>query len=117
MVGFRLDRTGKLLSTWLKESSGIPALDTQALAIVERAQPFPAPPADMDEDTLRFTLPVKFLTRRDLPRREKPEWERPGWEGPSAAALARPSWLGPPLESPKERPEVDAKIRSICRGC
>lgn len=59
-VGFRIDRTGKLLSSWLEENSGIPALDNEALALIERAQPFPAPPAELDEDAPRFAIPIVF---------------------------------------------------------
>jgi len=103
-VGFRLDRTGKLLSTWLVENSGIPAIDHEALALVERAQPFPAPPAELDEDSLRFTLPVVFQPS-------------PEWEGSSMAGWERPRWLGPPTESSKDGDAVSAKMRSICRGC
>jgi periplasmic protein TonB len=60
VVGFRIDRTGNLLSSWLEENSGIPALDNEALALIERAKPFPAPPAELNEDALRFTIPIVF---------------------------------------------------------
>ena len=43
-VIFALDREGKLISDEIKQSSGSSALDSAALAMVERAQPFPAPP-------------------------------------------------------------------------
>ena len=46
-VGFVIDRTGKLVSSWLAESTGIPAIDEHALAIVERSQPFPMPPPEL----------------------------------------------------------------------
>jgi protein TonB len=92
-VGFVLDRSGRLISTKLLESSGIKALDTEAVAIIERTQPFPAPPSEIDDDGLRLTLPLIF--RGDL--------------GMSS--------LGTPKEVEKEEARINAKLRSICRGC
>jgi protein TonB len=60
-VGFILDRTGRLVSHWLVESTGHRALDKESLAIVERAQPFPIPPPDIDEDHLRMIVPLNFI--------------------------------------------------------
>jgi periplasmic protein TonB len=67
-VGFVLDRNGKLVSRWLEESTGIPALDEESLAIVERAQPFPIPPPDLDENRLKLIAPLIFAAR--FPRRD-----------------------------------------------
>jgi TonB family protein len=39
-VGFVIDRAGKLVLNWLAESTGIPALDERALAIVEHSSHF-----------------------------------------------------------------------------
>jgi protein TonB len=60
MVAFVLDRSGKLISNKLKQGSGAQALDAEAVAIVERAQPFPAPPPELDDDRLKWVLPVDF---------------------------------------------------------
>ena len=87
-VGFVIDRTGKLVSSWLSESTGIPALDEHALAIVERSQPFPMPPPDLDDDRLRLIVPFIFESR--------PE--------PNGAIDQGEAVMG-------------AKMRSICRGC
>jgi protein TonB len=87
-VGFVIDRTGKLVSSWLAESTGIPALDEHALAIVERSQPFPMPPPELNDDQLRMTVPFTFDAR--------PEPGRASDFGEAA---------------------VGAKMRSICRGC
>jgi len=53
-VRFVLDRSGKLVSSWLEESTGSAILDAEALAMIERAQPFPAPPPEVDD--LNFRL-------------------------------------------------------------
>ncbi|PAY09757.1 hypothetical protein CK489_04070 [Bradyrhizobium sp. UFLA03-84] len=59
-VGFRIDRAGHLMSSWLVEATGIPAIDAEALAIVERAQPFPPFPADTAGEDFQFILPITF---------------------------------------------------------
>jgi len=89
-VGFVIDRTGKLVSNWLAESTGIPALDERALAIVERSQPFPVPPPELDDDRLSLIVPFDFQTR-----------PAPG----TYHALEQ------------ENAAVSAKMRGICRGC
>jgi len=65
-VKFVIDRQGKLLSRELVESAGSELLDAAALGMVERAEPFPEPPAEVSADRLIFTVPVMF------------QW-RPGW--------------------------------------
>lgn len=87
-VGFVIDHTGKLVSDWLEDSTGIPALDTQALAIIERSQPFPMPPAGLDEGKLR--MKVEFIFK---PRPE-------GYHS-----------------FDEEQAALKAKMRTICRGC
>ena len=47
-VNLEIDRAGRLKSTKLVRSTGIPELDTAALAAIEAAQPFPPPPEDND---------------------------------------------------------------------
>ncbi|HEX4181844.1 MAG TPA: TonB family protein [Caulobacteraceae bacterium] len=56
---FRMDRSGKVLGVWLRQSSGFPAFDAAAIAAVWRAQPLPAIPADFP-DFLNVTAPVEF---------------------------------------------------------
>jgi periplasmic protein TonB len=41
-------------------SSGVPALDEEAIAMVQRASPAPAPPPDAPKD---LTVPVQFELR------------------------------------------------------
>ena len=45
LVTFNLDRTGKVLSATVANSSGDAAFDSAAVAMVQRANPVPAPPA------------------------------------------------------------------------
>jgi periplasmic protein TonB len=87
MVAFVLDRSGKLISNEIKQSSGVKALDTEALAIIGRAQPFPAPPPQVDDNGLKVAVPLIFRgndTRKEFE---------------------------------KEEARINAKLRSICRGC
>ncbi|WP_249135336.1 TonB family protein [Bradyrhizobium sp. AUGA SZCCT0222] len=85
-VGFVLDRSGKLVSSWLRESTGIPALDAEALALIDRAQPFPAPPPKAADSQFKFGIQFFFTN-------------------------------GPHPDLVKEEATINAKMRSICRGC
>ena len=60
-VRFQVDRDGKLLASELITSSGTVLLDREALQVLERAQPLPAPPASvLHQGTVTVTLPVSF---------------------------------------------------------
>jgi protein TonB len=87
-VFFVLDRRGRLVSHWLTESTGHRALDEESLAIVERAQPFPAPPPNLEEDRLRLAIVFDYR----LPPGQSGSWEQ-------------------------EQARLRAKVNSICRGC
>lgn len=63
-VTFVIDRSGKLISRALTESAGSRPLDEAALAIVARAQPFPAPPPELKDDSFSFTVPIVFSGRQ-----------------------------------------------------
>jgi protein TonB len=93
-VAFTIDRSGNLVSDKLVQSTGFPALDAEAVAMVQRAQPFPPPPPQAGDDKLKFTLPVIFAL------------------------------ISPPIEPSKEDAIIQrqdaaalSKIRGICRGC
>ncbi|WP_229185741.1 energy transducer TonB family protein [Bradyrhizobium oropedii] len=88
-VGFRIDHAGHLVSSWLVENTGIPAIDAEALAIVERAQPFAALPNDVKDDTAVLTVPFIF--------------------GRASASFN-------PV-APWDSPALMAKLNSVCRGC
>ncbi|MGK5019141.1 energy transducer TonB family protein [Janthinobacterium sp. LB2P10] len=60
-VRFQVDRDGKLLASELITSSGTALLDREALQVLQRAQPLPAPPDKvLHQGTVTVTLPVSF---------------------------------------------------------
>lgn len=62
-VHFSIDETGRIASLEIAVPSGVPALDAQALAIVRKAAPFPAPPQGAQRS---FDANVSFVAQ---PRR------------------------------------------------
>ena len=50
IVGFRVDAQGNIESAWLARPSGHADLDAEALDMVRRSAPFPAPPAGADRN-------------------------------------------------------------------
>jgi protein TonB len=62
-VSFTLSRNGGVLSVSLGGSSGHSALDAETLAMVRRAQPFPAFPPDVKQSSMSFGAPVAFNLR------------------------------------------------------
>jgi periplasmic protein TonB len=60
VVSFVLDRTGHVISTRLVRGSGDSSFDAAALAMLQRADPVPAPPPLVADEGLTFTLPVVF---------------------------------------------------------
>ncbi len=63
VVSFTLDRSGRILSSSIVTSSGDPAFDEAALAMLKRSDPVPMPPPVIADDGLTFTLPVNFRVR------------------------------------------------------
>jgi len=59
-VAFSIDRSGRVLSARLVSGSGDGALDEEAVAMVRRASPVPAPPTGVGGGTVALTVPVKF---------------------------------------------------------
>ena len=59
-VSFVLDRGGHVLSAALVRSSGSAALDGEALALVQRAEPLPPMPPVMAGGSIRLTVPITF---------------------------------------------------------
>lgn len=55
-VGFTIASNGRLASASITHSSGVPALDRAALKVIQRAAPFPKPPAGAQRS---FTLKIK----------------------------------------------------------
>lgn len=59
-VAFSIDRSGRVLSTRLVSGSGDAVLDEEAVAMLRRASPVPAPPAGLGGSTIMLAVPVKF---------------------------------------------------------
>jgi protein TonB len=57
---FSLDRKGQVVTSHIVTSSGTPALDDEAMALVRRAQPFPPPPHEMGGEHVDLTVPIRF---------------------------------------------------------
>ncbi len=60
IVELQLDGNGKLKSKKIIQSSGYDALDKQALEMVEKAAPFPAPPEVLRGNSFSIKVPVPF---------------------------------------------------------
>jgi len=62
-LAFSIDRQGHVLSSRIVTSSGSSALDEETLALVQRSQPFPAPPPELADAEISFTVPVRYNIR------------------------------------------------------
>ncbi len=62
-IRFVIDRDGMVKSVRLERSSGVRALDQEALSLPGRAQPLPKPPEDMPGETIDLVVPVQFFLR------------------------------------------------------
>ena len=59
-VAFLVDRTGRVISSSVVQSSGSAALDRETLDLLQRAQPLPVPPPDVPGGPFSFSVPVRF---------------------------------------------------------
>jgi protein TonB len=59
-VVFTIDRQGHLLSSRVVHSAGSAILDDAALAMLSRAEPFPAPPLGIADELLSITVPIRY---------------------------------------------------------
>jgi protein TonB len=59
-ISFTLARNGRLLAAHLVGSSGSSGLDSKALEMVHRANPFPAAPPEVSGSSFPFVVPVRF---------------------------------------------------------
>jgi protein TonB len=60
-VSFTLDRHGRLVESHIERSSGAADLDQEALALLNRAQPFPPSPATgVVGEHVHLTVPIRF---------------------------------------------------------
>jgi periplasmic protein TonB len=65
VVGFVLDRLGHVLSRRIVKGSGDASFDAEALDMVQRSDPVPAPPPVVADQGLTFSLPVIFHVKGD----------------------------------------------------
>jgi protein TonB len=63
VVTFKLDRRGHVTASHVTRSSGSRPLDEEALAVLLRASPLPAPPAHLSGAALELVLPIHFEIR------------------------------------------------------
>lgn len=57
----RMDRDGRIIEHYFQQGSGVPSLDSEALALIDRAQPFPPPPDDVPGETINIVVPIEFF--------------------------------------------------------
>jgi protein TonB len=62
-VSFSLDGTGRVTNARIIKGSGSPLLDDEALEILKRADPLPAPPEQASEAARSLSLPIQFNIR------------------------------------------------------
>jgi protein TonB len=60
---FTMDRQGRVLSAQIEKGSGFSPLDEEVSALIQRAQPLPAPPPEVQGAQLVLTLPMQFSLR------------------------------------------------------
>lgn len=63
VVTVRIDRKGHVVSSRVSSPSRYPMLDEAAVAMVRRADPFPAVPDDVAGDSYEFIAPVEYRLR------------------------------------------------------
>lgn len=65
VLSFTLDRLGHVVAVEIAKSSGDPAFDEAALAMLRRSDPVPQPPARVADEGLTFSLPVIFRAKSE----------------------------------------------------
>lgn len=64
LIGITVDRSGQLLKANIRQASGYPLLDAEALATVRRASPLPQPGTEIPGDPVIAEIPIQFSLRR-----------------------------------------------------
>ncbi|WP_439500153.1 energy transducer TonB family protein [Bosea sp. (in: a-proteobacteria)] len=59
-VAFSIDQSGRVISARLAGSSGDPVLDQEAVSMVRRASPVPAPPDGLGRGAISLAVPVRY---------------------------------------------------------
>jgi protein TonB len=62
-VEFTIDRGGRVIAARVIQGSGSQHLDDEALAVLQRASPLPAPPSEITGETLQLAMPIHFRIR------------------------------------------------------
>jgi len=62
-LSFSVDRSGGVHHAHIVQSSGSSALDRETLALIERAQPLPPPPADIAGAQIAIVVPIRYNFR------------------------------------------------------
>jgi protein TonB len=62
-LSFSVDRSGRVLARSIVHSSGVASLDEEVLAMVQRAQPLPAFPPAMLQQSVNLVVPIRFSLR------------------------------------------------------
>lgn len=60
-VRIGVDRNGRVVDSQIRKSRGYPLLDSEVMALVQRASPLPAPPKDVSGDPVMLLVPVDFF--------------------------------------------------------
>jgi periplasmic protein TonB len=60
LLGFSVDRNGRVLTRRIVQSSGHADLDQEVMEMIERAQPLPAFPPSMTQSKLDLTVQIRF---------------------------------------------------------
>ncbi|MEE7561298.1 energy transducer TonB, partial [Xanthomonas sp. Kuri4-2] len=63
-VQFAVDRQGRARDVHVVLGSGHDALDAETLATVQRADPLPPPPPEVEGDPVQVRVPVDFFLQR-----------------------------------------------------
>jgi protein TonB len=63
MLAFAVDRQGGVHRAHIARSSGSAALDRETLSLLQRAQPLPAPPAEMRGAQIAVMVPIRYSIR------------------------------------------------------
>jgi TonB family protein len=84
VVDFVLDSKGQLYRHWIVKSSCFPAMDQAALAMLERAVPFPPLALPFGHERAKFRVPVRFSKPKDMPAEKTPTKPSPECSLPEA---------------------------------
>jgi periplasmic protein TonB len=60
LLGFSLDRNGRVLAHRIVQGSGYTDLDNEVMEMIMRAEPLPAFPASMSQSRIDLTVPIRF---------------------------------------------------------